>query len=584
MCGIAGVLTPHRNQVDRELLESMGGVIAHRGPDDHGEWHDNEGRVGLSHRRLSIIDLSSMGRQPMANPGLSKVITFNGEIYNYLELRKLLESKGYAFRTETDTEVLLCMYDEYGRDMLQHLDGMFAFAIWDSVSSKLFCARDRFGEKPFYYYLDDQKFVFGSEIKAIWASGVPKSVNNDKRINYVDRGVIRTRNTVTETIFDSIYILDAAHSLEIGFDLSPRIQKYWSLENIHINRDISFSQSVERFRELLEDSVRLRLRADVPVGSSLSGGVDSSSIVAFVDKMIGNQGVQNTFTARFPGFSRDEGKFAKMVAEHVNSVEYHEIVPTDRSLLSLLEEASWFHEEPIGSSSVLAQYQVYKLAKDAGTKVLIDGQGADEYLAGYVPIYNVYLDQLFEQDKWLYRKEYARFTERHHLKFHKPAKPLDDSLRERLREFWTHKFCQNSIAEKGDDKLRRHLRLLSTQTTLKELLRYADRNSMAHSREVRLPFLSHHLVEFTHSLPEKFLLTRGWTKYILRMAVTNELPKSIVWRSEKVGFEPPQQNWMDLKHVQELLQEQRTKYKIQETKNISYTNSSDWRLLADAYI
>ena len=280
MCGIAGILSLDKSNITEVSLKKMTDSLYHRGPDGGGLWIDTINNVGLGHRRLSIIDLSDSGKQPMHY--LDRyTITFNGEIYNYIELKTLLLTKGYIFKTSTDTEVLLALFDHKGYDCLELLDGMFAFAIWDKVSKKLFCARDRFGEKPFYYSINDSSFVFASEIKALWAYGIPKIKNDVMIFNYLYFNSINNPDNLSETFYDNIKLLKPSSYLVINVNLEIEIEKkYWDIDYSNINTSISYEQAKIDFAELLQSSVNLRLRSDVPIGSSLSGGLDSSVIVA----------------------------------------------------------------------------------------------------------------------------------------------------------------------------------------------------------------------------------------------------------------------------------------------------------------
>ena len=284
MCGIAGVIRFDNEIIKLHQLKNMTDAIIHRGPDEEGHWISESKGIGLGHRRLSIIDLSEKASQPMHFLDRYSIV-FNGEIYNYLELRAYLKSKKYNFSSNSDTEVLLALFAEKGKNMLQYLDGMFAFAIWDSLNNELFCARDRFGEKPFFYYQDKYAFVFASEMKAIWAYGIPKSIKEDSVYCYIQKGNVNSLDSNTETYFYNINRLDAASSMSITIDGNVVVSNYWSLDNIQINTDISFDEAKYRYLELFEESIKYRLRSDVSIGSSLSGGIDSSSIVMMIDQL-----------------------------------------------------------------------------------------------------------------------------------------------------------------------------------------------------------------------------------------------------------------------------------------------------------
>lgn len=579
MCGIAGVLSFNGKVVEASDVKKMTDAIAHRGPDGEGQWVNDTQTIGLGHRRLSIIDLSVASAQPMHLENRYS-ITFNGEIYNYLELREELKLKGYSFQTSGDTEVLLSLYAEYGTSMLDKLDGMFAFAIWDHQKEELFCARDRFGEKPFFYSIYEDTFVFGSEMKALWAYGIPKKVKKDKIHNYIISGALTGDNS-SDTYFENIYQLDAAHSLRIGADGQVSIKNYWNLDAIKINHDISFEEAKFFYRQLFIESLVLRLRSDVAVGSSLSGGIDSSTIVCVLNTVKDQRQKQKVFSARFKDASKDEGRYIETVLAKIQNVEAYNVWPEQEEILDIMDKVIFHQEEPFGSSSILAQWKVMELAKQQNVTVLLDGQGADESLAGYMPDYKMYLTQLFFEDRKKYKSEYKA----HQEKF-KNIYPIDnylsqESLRMKMGRIKKNLLKETIEYEKLKDIQKRNL----TKIGLKQLLRYADRNSMAHQREIRLPFLSHKLVEFVYSLPESFLLNEGWTKYIHRKAFETELPKEVCWRVDKLGYEPPQRNWLATEKIQKIIKEQAEKYEINLAKHRSekYTNSMDWKLLMASY-
>lgn len=510
MCGIAGIVR-FNGSIQLEQLKSMTDSIVHRGPDGEGHWISDKNNIGFGHRRLSIIDLSEGGHQPMHF--LERyTITFNGEIYNYIELKKELQAKGYQFNSESDTEVLLALYADKGKSMLSDLDGMFAFAIWDNQEEKLFCARDRFGEKPFFYFKNDDQFVFGSEMKELWAYGIPKQIKDNRIYNYINTGIVETPATIEETYYQGIHKLDAAHTLEVTAKGGIKLNKYWSLDDIQLNIDISFEQAQQKYFELFEESIKYRLRSDVPVGSSLSGGLDSSSIVKMIDNIKGENQVQKVFSARFKNFDKDEGEYIDEVVRNCNNVEAYTTWPAEGSILEIIDKVAHHQEEPFGSSSILAQWKVMELAKTNDVTVLIDGQGADEYLAGYMPEYKTYLTQLFFENRPLYNDQYVHY-QNHFGKTH----PLDPYTKTETLRMKVGRYKKNFLNQPIEyNTLKDRLKYKLTSSGLKELLRYADRNSMAHSREIRLPFLSHKLIEFVFSLPDEFLLKDGWTKYIHR--------------------------------------------------------------------
>jgi asparagine synthase (glutamine-hydrolysing) len=541
MCGIAGIYQ-FNSKVSIEELKSMTDTIIHRGPDGEGHWVSSGENVGFGHRRLSIIDLSEHGKQPMHYANERYTITFNGEIYNYIELKQELKQKGYSFISDSDTEVLLALYDLKKEKCLQDLDGMFSFAIWDEAEQVLFCARDRFGEKPFHYYYDGNRFVFASEIKQFWPLGIEKTVDEKRLLYFTQTGSVEDPGNITETFYKNIKKLDAAHYLKISKGGKIDIQKYWDIDLNVTPFNGTIEQAAETFLELFTNSVRLRLRSDVPVGSSLSGGLDSSSIVMLIDALKGKELKQNTFSARFKNFAKDEGIYIEAVVKACKNVDVHYAWPDKDYFESVFDKVTYHQDEPFGSASIIAQYSVMELARQNNVTVLLDGQGADEFLAGYIPYYHIYLNQLFYSKIGLYAKEFNAYQ-----KFHQQAHPYNSLTHNETMRMKLGRYRRLMLGQEMpyNQSLNTSLKNSTTLSGLKELLRYADRNSMAHSREVRLPFLSHKLVEFVFSLPDSYKLNNGWTKFVLRKAMTNILPESICWRVDKIGYEPPQKSWID---------------------------------------
>ncbi len=575
MCGIAGIIQ-FKEAVELSQLKKMTDAIAHRGPDNDGHWISEDSAVGFGHRRLSIIDLSENGKQPMHY--LDRyTITFNGEIYNYIELRDELLTKGYRFTSNSDTEVLMALYDHKKEACLNDLDGMFAFAIWDNLDKLLFCARDRFGEKPFYYHYEKENtFCFASEMKALWALGVQKMPDEQMIKKYILTSEIVDEKDLSKTFYSSIFQLDASHYLIVKPNNEVIIKRYYSLENVKGNDIISVDEAAEKFLDLFKKSIQLRLRSDVPVGSSLSGGLDSSGIVMLIDALKQDGIKQKTFSARFKDFASDEGKYIEKVVNACKSVEAYYTWPGAEEMESELDKIIFHQEEPFASASIFAQYKVMQLAKEKNVTVLLDGQGADEQLAGYLPYYRSYLNQLFNSDHKLYTKEYKAYTGNHGTVF-----PVEDMTSKETVRMKLGRVKQNIFGKdisKGSDFLKKQLLHDMQMSGLKSLLRYADRNSMAHSREVRLPYLSHHLVEFVFSLPDSYKLNNGWTKFVQRKALESILPKEITWRIDKIGYEVPQNKLMDSLKIKE---------KVNKTRKAIYDNGlldrslnvNDWQCL-----
>lgn len=583
MCGIAGILSPDKRNVSEQRLQVMTAAIEHRGPENEGFWLNIERSAGFGHRRLSIIDLSSAGSQPMHYSD-RYTITYNGEIYNYIELKEDLIKKGYVFASDGDTEVVLAAYACYGAYCLQYFDGMFAFAIWDQQEKIIFCARDRFGEKPFYYTWlpKEHEFIFASEMKALWSAGVPKKMDNEMLLNYLTLGWVQNPVNKQQTFYEDILSLPPSHYLLYKFQPNNEpyltVKSYWDIdkESQVTNRSEDFVQ--QHFLELFTNSVKRRLRSDVTIGSSISGGLDSSAIAAIVNKLINGTGKQKTFSAVFPGFEKDESKQIAEITNYFN-IENHQVSPLADHFIADFEKLMYHQEEPFQSSSIYAQYKVYELAKQNGVTVILDGQGADETMAGYSKYYHWFWQEKIAAGKckevhseiksakqngneiaWGWKNYAAAYLPKIAAgQLQKNNYKKQSNHPDLTPDFFSYNYNKTKVFKPPVAKLNDILYFNTMQFGLEELLRYADRNSMAHSREVRLPFLSHELVQFIFSLPSSFKIKQGFTKHLLRMSMNDFLPESIAWRKDKVGFEPPQKQWMQHAKVQECVHESRKK-------------------------
>jgi len=613
MCGIAGIIQVNSNNYGIPHLKKMTDTLTHRGPDGEGLWQNENRTVLLGHRRLCIIDLSEAAAQPMNYLNRYSLV-HNGEIYNYIELKNELVQKGYSFRTQSDTEVIAAAYDHWNEECVEHFDGMFAFAIWDEEEQELFAARDRFGEKPFFYYYDKEKFVFASEMKALWAVGIQRIANLKMLFNFITIGYVDNPERPEETFFENIFKLPSASRLyytPVSGELI--IERYWDINPGFQDEKITTEEATEKFRHFFETSVKRRLRSDVTVGTSLSGGLDSSSIAAMSHELQATSQNHQCFTAIFPGFEKDERHFSSQVANQFG-LQQHLVSITVEDLINDWESFLYHQEEPVGSASAFAQYKVFELAKQQDVTVLLDGQGADEILGGYHKYYKWYWQELFQKRKLLRSGEIAAarkigIQEKFGFK-NIMASLLPDLASVILeRQYLLHALNHEDLA-KEFVKLQSkeayyttpelsHLNGLLYFNTcvhgLEELLRYADRNSMAHGREVRLPFLNHELVEFIFTLPPHFKIREGWTKWLLRESMAKRLPAEITWRRDKVGFEPPQKQWMQNKKLREMIQEARQKLVKEKILNPGVitkpiqgssayeTNTSDWRYLTAAF-
>lgn len=537
MCGIGGWVGGA--PPDPEVLRRMARAMAHRGPDGEGVWSDET--AGLAFRRLAIIDLDARSDQPLHLGALHLV--FNGEIYNYVELRDELRGLGHQFVTEGDGEVLLHAWAQWGEGALQRLNGMFGFAVWDDVEQTLTVTCDRFGERPVYWAQDGGRLLFASDVRAlIQAAPELRRPRHDVLGPYLARGLMPP---IDESFFAGVNRLPGSHLLRWR-DGRAETARWWEPRAVEVPQ--RYEEAVERLRELLLDSIRLRLRSDVPIGTSLSGGVDSSAIVGLSAALAGDHR-RHAFTARFPDFEKDEWAYASAVAEAAGVVEHHEVVPSADGLLADLARFVVDQEEPFGSTSIYAQWRVMRAAREAGVTVLLDGQGADELFAGYPGVHG-----------WALRSSGPRALVEGLLGPHRlelltaiGAEHLPTRVAWRHRRALANPYAAADVVEAavrlpapvagGRDPLRRELLRQAFHTSMPGLLRYADRNAMAHSREVRLPFLDHRVAEFALSLPASFLVRNGVTKKVLRDAAAGAVPAEILGRRDKVGYVTPQQRW-----------------------------------------
>ncbi len=579
MCGIAGIISPHSSLEKKERVQQMLQTLQHRGPDGEGMWQNEDNTVCLGHRRLAILDTSSKASQPFAY--LHYNLTYNGEIYNYIELKQQLQQVGYVFTTESDTEIIPAAFDYWGKDCLHHFDGMFAFAIYNSKTDELFIARDRFGEKPLYYYANYQQrgkfeeFIFASEMKALWKIGVSKQLNGTMILNYITLGFTQNPIKKTQTFYSQILSLPAAHYLAIQPKLGKvQMRKWYTLSATSIDIvNLSENDIIHQFKQLLQVSVERRLRSHVAVGCSLSGGLDSSAIAATI--LQNNNASLNTFSAIFPDFEKDESAYIQAFQQQFQHTNFnsHFITPSAVDLQNYWQQFMYHQEEPIQSSSVFTQFMVYKMAKEKGVTVLLDGQGADEILGGYTKYIPWYLQQLMKQNFTLFKKEKQLLQQNEFLKNWNyknyaaalfPEKAAQQLQKKAIQlqlhhphidiDFYRKYYNDDSLQKPIIHSLTDLLRYNTTTNGLEELLRYADKNSMAFSTEIRLPFLYHELVEFVFGLPDNYKIRDGFTKWIVRKASTNLLPQSIAWRKGKIGYEPPQKQWMQSKAMVEMIQ------------------------------
>ncbi len=541
MCGIAGIAG--RTAPDDATLRRMAGAMAHRGPDAQGTWSDDA--CGLAFRRLSIIDLDDRSNQPL-HLGRHHLV-FNGEVYDYLERRAELEALGHRFVTEGDAEVLLHAWAQWGERALDRINAMFAFAVWDDEERALTLAADPFGEKPLYWRQDGERLLFGSDVRALLEAdpGI-RPAHDDALAAYLALG---TLPDVDRTFFAGVHRLPAAHVLRWR-DGRAEVARYWTPGVVEVPR--AYPEAVSRLRELLVDSIRLRLRSDVPVGTSLSGGVDSSAIVALSAELAGDHR-RHAFTARFPGFARDEWPYAAIVAEAAGVVEHHAIEPTPQELLADVEDLVRDQEEPVLGLSVYAQWRVMRCVREQGVTVLLDGQGADELFGGYGGLEALAARSTGAAATLAALRGAPGPTSRALVRGRVPGSVQRWARHRAATPYAAEPVARAAAAvepagarwaDAPGTPMRRDLLRQAFASSLPGLLRYADRDSMAHSREVRLPFLDRRIAEFALSLPAAFLLRDGVTKAVLRDAVRGTVPDAVLDRRDKVGFEPPQAVWL----------------------------------------
>jgi asparagine synthase (glutamine-hydrolysing) len=580
MCGIAGIVS--KSGVNTSTLSRISETLRHRGPDDEGFYISNSEEyflkgndtvkgydslshilsfdrtesfpLALVHRRLSIIDLSRAGHQPMELNHL--VIVFNGEIYNYREIRTELKKEGFTFRTESDTEVILAAYVHWGKSCVTKFIGMWAFAIYDRLKNELFLSRDRFGIKPLYYFFSAGLFAFASEIKALLeVKEIEPVASLGRTFEFIAYGA--TSNP-QKNLFRNILQLPPGHHLIFNINEHHFAQeKYYDCENAVNNYRLPVN-SHETFNALLESSVTLHLRSDVEIGSALSGGLDSGTLVAMAADSLKDKTFK-TFTASYQEKGIDETGFADLVSGSRSNIRAFYARPTSENFWKDLDRLTWHQDLPVNSTSMFAQWEVMKAASQEKIKVLLDGQGADEILGGYYNFAGIYLLQLLKDLR------FAKFSREHRLlkanftpaintamgraAFYFLPDSLQAFTRSRKRlsfDFISPEFRERSaqikIPGRGGHSFKEQSHL-SMAYGMQDLLRYEDRNSMAFGIESRVPFLDHRLVEFCIALHGDEKIKDGWTKFILRKKAEKILPAEVAWRKDKMGFLTPQQSW-----------------------------------------
>jgi asparagine synthase (glutamine-hydrolysing) len=573
MCGISGVISLNRRNVDVAVLEKATNVMRYRGPDDEGyvligesatEYGGKDSRVklprmrdeknasvGLGHRRLSIIDVSPNGHQPLCNEDRTVWVVYNGEVYNYRELRKSLDS--HTFKSDTDTEVLLHGYEEWGiEDLLKRMVGMWAFVIVDMNRSTMYLVRDRFGIKPLYYNKNDGALVFASEIKAVRVLQPSDKLNEGRIIDYLSSAYYDSE----QTFFEDVKQVKPAHYLKIDLEKKALEEvEYWKIGDIcNGYGKVNVGPVSSKFREYFVESIKLHLRSDVPVGTCLSGGLDSSSIVCTAQMLLDENAVKEKGLGprirTFSSIPREKEVSEEEYIEEVNrqeKTEAYAVTPTLDEFIADLDALVETHDEPFVGPSTYMQYRVMKLAKEKGVKVLLDGQGADESLGGYYSYLAYYFKDLKRQGSYLKLLKEA-------FHFRGQLSPFVGKVLRRKLGLWEKTVeglvkvspISSSIdkyLDTGSKTFAEQLKEDVVGRNLLELLKYEDRNSMNFSIESRVPFLYHPMIEYIFSLPMSAKISNGWTKLILREAMKSILPEKIRKRKSKLGFPAPIESW-----------------------------------------
>lgn len=557
MCGIVGFLS--KENIETSILNEMVNTISHRGPNDNGFVCNtvDEKNLFLGHTRLSILDVSEHGHQPMVSEDGNYTLIYNGEVYNYKELKNELKLKGYTFDSTGDTEVVLKSYIEWGTECFSKFNGMWALAIYDKREKKLIFSRDRVGKKPFYYYKDNDKLIFSSEIKSILKyPGLNIQPNWKKVFRYLSTNY-RYIDIDTESYFENIYQVPKSTFIEVDFDFNFKTTQYWKLTEFN-NYSKKESDIIDEFRELMIDSVRLRLRSDVPVGCFLSGGMDSTSITSIAYKVL------KTPIMAFSGITGeekgiyDESEYINEVIQDTNA-KYQYIKPDPADIFDTVDEMLEYHDEPICTVTWYSLYLIVKNMKDAQVPVVLNGHGGDELLAGYWEHYQYNFYDL-KQDSQLQHeiKNWHQNHNRDMSEISRVEKIIDNVVNKRQLEI--EKFPDYSYVFNGDMQKQYNLNIdiegISTSSHLtnkmyKELfyetvpasLRAEDRNTMAHSIESRSPFLDYRLIEYSYNLDNKYKIRDGIGKWILRESMKGILPEKVRTRKDKAGFIAPADEW-----------------------------------------
>jgi len=586
MCGISTIVIREPDFDLTSKISEMNELIIHRGPDAHGSLVYKN--VGLGHRRLSIIDLSSHGIQPMSwNEDYT--IVYNGEIYNYLELKEDLQLLGYTFQTHTDTEVILAAYEHWGNECTKRFNGMWSFVILDKCLGKLFCSRDHFGIKPFYYVANERGVFISSEIKPLLQFLPEVRANKKAVLNYL---VLDICDEGEHTFFEGVKRLLPATNLWVDIEsCNLEFQRFYTLGELNGSfNNLKGNEPFKAVNEIFENSLKLRLRSDVKVGTCLSGGLDSSLIAAMasIEHKKSSSIAFMAYTAKSTDSDNDESGYAKQVADKFG-LDWVISEPTSDDFLNLLNVVIKIQEEPFRSPSIFMQYKIMNESKKGGCKVLLDGQGGDEVFLGYERYFVPYLQSLsifkrFSEFFNIVNQSKLTPVKLLALYFYMSNKWLRKIVLSRRMNFIKEEYKEQVSWEYLSDLANTNITKLQileiNKFNLPALLRYEDKNSMHFSIETRLPFLDYRLVECSLAMKSRYKLNKGWTKFCIRKIADGLLPDSITWRKNKYGFEPPINDWLSNKKI--FIDEIQNSTLLKEIMNTKYTSAKDvnilWRL------
>ena len=548
MCGISGIIDTNHSYTKEDhlsFIQKMNETIKHRGPDGDGIWQSEKYQVTLGHRRLSILDLSELGKQPMQ--GFGSVLSFNGEIYNFIEIKINLEELGYHFKSNSDTEIVLAAYREWGEDCVLHFNGMWAFILHDTENNKVFISRDRFGKKPVNIYEHNACYFIGSEIKQFTVLPFWKAKANLTRCyEFIELG---WQNHTEETFFQNVYELRGGFNITIDLvNNTKKIKQYYDIAkhyDMKIN-ELSLESAKDKLSDLVKSAIGLRFRADVEVATSLSGGIDSSCVTVVADEYVKQQ---NSYPLQ--GFSScfdaskykewDEQYYIDSISNKIN-LEVHKVFTNDDDFWQNMDNMVWHHDSPFISAGMFAQYSLFKLIKEKNIKVVLDGQGVDEAIGGYSGYNIVYLRHLWKEKKLRFIPEsiaYLWYNFNDFRALWKKTPRVGAVLKNKFTPSDEKMFKNNT-----ENTISGNCKQQLVHLYLPAYLHHQDRNSMAFSVESRAPFLDYRVVEFLLSISDAHKIKNGKRKFIIREAFKPQLSKEVYSRYSKLGFPAPLQKWM----------------------------------------